>query len=118
MKLFDVFSLITVAVLLGFTFIVMKPSIVNSIGIIIPAYIVLSHFIFSNKRGDFYIDSFGLIPTELLKKNYSWNEIENFRIDKDSIQFKIDETDYEVEIKKTIKYQLENLKTVPNNGYE
>jgi hypothetical protein len=115
MKLSDVFSIITVIIMLGFAFIVLKPSIVNSLGIIFPAYIVLSYLIFSNKRGDFYIDSFGFIPSELLKKNYSWDDIENFRINNDSIQFKINENDYDVQITKKVKYQLENLKkTVPN----
>lgn len=81
----------------------------NKVGFVLPVYIFLALFLFSNKRGDFYIDKLGFIQPELFKKNYSWDEIENFSINKDAIEFKLDDKDYNIPINEETKIKLKNL---------
>jgi len=87
----------------------LESSLKNKMSIFLLLYYGLTSFLFSNKRGDFYVDSLGLIQPELLKKNYKWSEIENFGIHNDTIEFKLEEKDYKIQITEKEKSQLKNL---------
>ena len=110
MNFLSALSLVVILFLTIYAFTGLESSIENKIGIILPLYIGLSSFLFSNKRGDFYIDQLGFIQPELLKKNYRWSEIENFSITDDSIEFKLDKEAYKIQITEKEKSQLINLK--------
>jgi len=85
-------------------------NLVLKIGIILPLYYGISVNLFSGKRGDFYVDEFGIIQPEFFNKNYAWGEIDDFRISNSTIDFSLKSKKYSVEISEETKLKLLNIK--------
>lgn len=87
-----------------------KYELANNLEILLLIYISLSALFFSKSEHDFYIDSKGFIQPEFLKKNYSWKEIDNFKLTDGTLEFSLKDKEYNIAISDEIRDRIANLK--------
>lgn len=80
-----------------------------------PFYGGLHNWVFGYSRGDFYIDTKGIIQPELYKNNYTWDEIHDFKINEDSISFGLNEKEYTIPVSREIR---DIVKTIRGNEFK
>ena len=94
-------SIITLIGVLLFLFFVVKVDNINTAGIIIPAYIILSKTLFYNGFDGYIMDKSGIIQPDLWVKDYTWNDIGEMKIDDQSIRYLINSKVYKTRIDKS-----------------
>jgi len=108
-QILNITSLIAIIVFACYIFIDLEFSFSNNPEIILLLYIGLSSHLFLDKKGDFYIDKMGLIQPEILKKNYNWDEIDDFHLTNNAVSFIINSKDYVVDITDETKTKITEL---------